>query len=77
MRENPTIFLGSKDGEDHQEFIDGLYKVFSSMGVTSREKGVLASYKLKDVALLWYTQWNDDRPVESDPIEWHNLRKPF
>ena len=41
---NPPIFLGSKVGEDPQEFLDGLYNVLSVMGVTYREKVELASY---------------------------------
>ena len=38
VRMNPPIFLGSKVGEDPQEFVDGVYKVLSAMGVTFREK---------------------------------------
>ena len=34
VRMNPPIFLGSKVGEDPQEFLDVVYKVFSAMGVT-------------------------------------------
>ena len=30
-RMNPPIFLGSKVGEDPQEFLDGVYKVLSAM----------------------------------------------
>ena len=44
VRMNPPIFLGSKVGEDPQEFLDGVYKVLSAMGVTSREEADLASY---------------------------------
>ena len=33
FRINPPIFLDSEVGEDPQEFIDGVYKVFSAMGV--------------------------------------------
>ncbi|TMW81050.1 hypothetical protein EJD97_012431 [Solanum chilense] len=40
VRMNPPIFLGSKVGEDPQEFLDGVYKMLSAMGVTSREKSV-------------------------------------
>ena len=53
---NTPIFLGSKVGEDPQEFLDGVYKVLSVMRVTSREKAELASYQLREVAQLWYTQ---------------------
>ena len=35
VRMNPPIFLGSKVGEDPQEFLDGVYKVLSAMDVTS------------------------------------------
>ena len=38
MRMNPPIFHGSKVGEDPQEFLYGVYKVLSYMGVTSRKK---------------------------------------
>ena len=43
VRMNPPIFLGSKVNEDPQHFLDGVYKVLSAMGVTSREKAELAS----------------------------------
>ena len=38
VRMNPPIFLGSKVGEDPQEFLYGVYKVLSDMGVISRER---------------------------------------
>ena len=47
VRMNPPIFLGSKVGEDSQEFLDGVYKVLSAMGVTSREDAELDSYQLR------------------------------
>ena len=49
VRMNPPIFLGSKMGEDPQEFLDGVYKVLSAMRVTSRYKTELASYQLMDL----------------------------
>ena len=69
VRMNPPIILVSKVGEDPQEFLDGVYKVLSAMGVTSREKVELASYQFRDVSQIWYTQWKDNRPEESGPIE--------
>ena len=33
---NPPIFLGSKVGEDLQEFVDDVYKVMSATGVISK-----------------------------------------
>lgn len=37
-RVNPLIIRGYKLREDPQEFLDSVYKVLSTMGVTSREK---------------------------------------
>ena len=38
LRMTPPFFLGFMVREDPQEFLDGVYKVLSSMRVTSREK---------------------------------------
>ncbi|TMW83530.1 hypothetical protein EJD97_001447 [Solanum chilense] len=65
VRMNTPIYLGSKVGEDPQEFLHGMYKVLSSMEVSSREKVELASYHLRDVSQIWYTRWKDNRPVEA------------
>ena len=56
VRMNTPIFLGSKVGEDPQEFLGAVYKVLSAMMVTYREKAELASYQLREVAQVWYTQ---------------------
>ena len=44
MRMNPPNFDGTKVDEDPQGFIDEVFKVVDSMGVTTREKVELASY---------------------------------
>lgn len=49
-------------------FLDGVYKVLSSMLVTSRENEELASYKLREVSQLWYNQWKNNWTVELGPI---------
>lgn len=49
VRMNPPIFLGSKVGEDPEEFITEVYKTVHAMGVTSRKKAELALYQLKNV----------------------------
>ena len=38
FKDEYPIFLGSKVGEDPQEFLDGVFKVLTVMGVISREK---------------------------------------
>ena len=56
MRINPPTFLGSKVGEYFQAFLNNFYRIVHAMGVTSRKKVELASYLLKDVAKVWFTQ---------------------
>ena len=47
------------------------------MGVSSREKAELASYQLKEVAQIWYTQWKANRPEEAGPLEWQEFKEAF
>ncbi|WMV24626.1 hypothetical protein MTR67_018011 [Solanum verrucosum] len=49
-RMNPPMFLGSKVGEDPQEFVEEVYKIVDAMRVTSVEKAELATYQFKGVA---------------------------
>ncbi|XP_049367938.1 uncharacterized protein LOC125832786 [Solanum verrucosum] len=74
---NPLIVLGSRIGEDPQGFLDEIHKIVDAMGVSSGEKEELASYQLKDVAQIRYTQWNANRPEEAGPIEWEDFKKSF
>ena len=77
MRMNPPIFLGSRIGEGPQGFLDEIYKFVDAMGVSSRENAELASYQLKEVAQIWYTQWMANRPEEAGPIEWEGFKEAF
>ena len=54
--------------EDPQVFIDEVFKVVDSMGVTFKEKLELDSYKLKEVEQVWFVQWRDERPIRADPV---------
>ena len=38
-----SIFRGSRVNDDPQEFLDGVYKVLSSIGITFKEKAELSS----------------------------------
>ena len=51
--------------------------MLSSIGVTFREKAQLASYQLREVSQVWYTQCKDNRPIESFPIEWEEFKETF
>ncbi|KAH0746375.1 hypothetical protein KY285_008032 [Solanum tuberosum] len=55
----PTTRNGSQVGEDPQNFIDEVKKIFGVMQVTDNGRVELASYQLKDVAHIWYIQWKD------------------
>ncbi|XP_049399874.1 uncharacterized protein LOC125863954 [Solanum stenotomum] len=46
-------------------------------GGHSIEKVELAGYQLKDAAQVWYTQWNDNRPIRVGSISWEVYKKAF
>ncbi|XP_069145540.1 uncharacterized protein [Solanum lycopersicum] len=68
FRMNPPEFLGSQTNEDPQNFLDEIKKIFEVMQVTGNYRVELASYQLKDVAHMWYTQWNNKRGANTAPI---------
>ncbi|XP_049359583.1 uncharacterized protein LOC125824280 [Solanum verrucosum] len=74
---NPSIFLGSRIGEDPPGFLDEIFKIVDAMGVSFREKAELASYQLKEVAQIWYTQWKANRLEKAGPIEWEEFKESF
>lgn len=53
---NLPIFIDSNVGGDPSMFLDVVYKLLSSIGLSSREKADLASYQLRAVAQIWNTQ---------------------
>ncbi|WMV32375.1 hypothetical protein MTR67_025760 [Solanum verrucosum] len=61
VRMNPPEFLGFQVGEDPQNFIDNVKKIFGVIQVTDNGRVKLASYQLRDVAHIWFTQWKDNR----------------
>ena len=69
IRRSPLIVFGCNVGEDPQAFFGEVYKIVHAMGVTYSEKVELASYQLKDVAQVSFTQWKDSRMFESGPFE--------
>ena len=77
MRMNPLTFHGTKVDENTQGFIDKLFKLVDSVGVTSREKAKLVAYQLKDVAQVWFEKWRYERIVQEDPVYWGVFRTTF
>lgn len=51
-KDESSVFLRSKVGEDPQNFLYEVYKIVNVIGVTYE----LASYQLKEVAQIWFTQ---------------------
>lgn len=70
LRMNPPVFYGSKVGEDPNGFIEEVYKLLPIIEVSSIEKVELASFQLKDVAQIWYAQWQYSRSKGVSLIEW-------
>ncbi|WMV59600.1 hypothetical protein MTR67_052985, partial [Solanum verrucosum] len=77
VRMNSPIFLGSQIGEDLQNFIDEVEKIFGVMKVTDNDRVELASYQLKDVAHIWYTQWKENKVTDATPITWECFSETF
>ncbi|XP_015068806.1 uncharacterized protein LOC107013405 [Solanum pennellii] len=64
---NPNEFLGSQTGEDPQNFLDDIKKFFEVMQFTGNDRVELASYQLKDLAHIWYTQWKENTGIDVAP----------
>lgn len=76
-RINPPKYFGSKVDEDPQDFLDEVYNILFSMGMSSMEKIELAAYKLKDVAQTWYNQSKDSRALGGGLLTWEIFKKAF
>ncbi|KAK4737506.1 hypothetical protein R3W88_001203 [Solanum pinnatisectum] len=77
IRMNLPKFLGSQIGKDPQKFIDEVKKIFGEMQVTGNNRVKLASYHLKDVSHVWYTQWKESRGRDAAPITWECFSETF
>uniref|UniRef100_M1DS27 Gag-pol protein n=1 Tax=Solanum tuberosum TaxID=4113 RepID=M1DS27_SOLTU len=75
VRMNPLEFLGSQVGEDPQNFIDEVKKIFGVMQVTRNDRVELASYQLKDVAHIWFMQWKENKGENAAPVEGDKLKE--
>ncbi|WMV46121.1 hypothetical protein MTR67_039506 [Solanum verrucosum] len=74
---NPPKFLGSQIGKNPQNFMDEVKKFFEVMQVTENVRVELASYQLKDVAHIWYTQWKENMGTDATPITWDCFGETF
>ena len=69
--------LGSHTSEDPLNFIDEIKKIFEVMKIIGNDRVELASYQLKDVAHIWYTQWKENRGTDATPITWDCFSELF
>ncbi|XP_055818591.1 uncharacterized protein LOC129887498 [Solanum dulcamara] len=77
LRMNPPTFTGSKVDEDPQNFIDEMWKILKAMHATEIEGVELVSYQLKDVANIWYNQWEQGRGEDVEPVRWDEFEGAF
>ena len=77
IRMNPQTFHGSKVEKHPYGFIDKVVKVVDYMGVTPCDKAELATYQLKGEAQVWYEQWRSERPLESELVDWEEVKEDF
>jgi len=47
------------------------------MQVTVNDRVELASYQLKDVAHIWFTQWKENRCTNAIPLTWECFSEAF
>jgi len=67
----PPLFTGSSLTKDPQDFIDHIYRVLRVMHASVTEAVELASFRLRDVAILWYEAWERSRGPDAPPVEWN------
>lgn len=63
--------------DDLKNFIDEKYKVLKPMYTDEIEGVELASYKLKDVANVWYNQWEESRGERAEHAAWEEFEIIF
>ena len=64
----PSLFLRSLIGEDPQNFIDEVKKIFGLIQAIRNDKVFLLFYELKDIAYFEFTKWNEYRGTDVAPV---------
>lgn len=70
---DPPVFTRSDPKEDPQTFIDQV----QVMHVSDTEAVELASYWLRDLAVLWYDSWERSRGPNPPPAVWKEFSEAF
>ena len=74
---DPPVFTGSSPKEDPQTFIDQVHCTFRVMHANDTEAVELASYRLWDLAILWYDSWERSRGPNAPPAVWKEFSEAF
>ena len=74
---DPPVFTGSDPKEDPQTFIDQVHRTLRVMHVSDTEAVELASYRLRDLAVLWYDSWERSRGPNPPPAVWKEFSEAF
>ncbi|XP_070018277.1 uncharacterized protein [Nicotiana sylvestris] len=74
---SPPLFTRSSSTEDPQDFIDQMYRVLRVMHASVTEAMELASFRLRDVSVLWYEAWERSRGPDAPPAEWEDFSETF
>ncbi|XP_060202282.1 uncharacterized protein LOC132630731 [Lycium barbarum] len=74
---DPPIFTGSNSKEDPQDCIDHMGRALRVMYSSNTELVELASYRLRDVAAVWYESWLMSRGENAPPMVWFEFTKAF
>ncbi|XP_075107193.1 uncharacterized protein LOC142180156 [Nicotiana tabacum] len=77
MKLKSPKFTGSDNSADPQSFLDGTLKALRALGCSSERAVELATYKLEDMANIWYETVLLGRPVGAAPLTWDEFTKLF
>ncbi|XP_070050829.1 uncharacterized protein [Nicotiana tomentosiformis] len=70
-------FTGSDNLADTQSFLDGTLKALRALECSSERVVELATYKLEDMANIWYENVLLGRPAGAAPLTWDEFTKLF
>ena len=57
--------------------MDEIKKIFQIMKISGNDQVELASFQLKDVAHIWFTQLKENRGANAAPISWDWFSETF
>ena len=77
MTLNPLEFFGSKSDEDPQGFIDEMLRTLKIIHASETESVKVASYRLRDMAVLWSNNWIALRQKNAPPPVWQEFVDAF